>query len=93
MRSGHEIRPRLDLIVFDYGRPFWGNILRKKDWQTTQETAYDLCTRKLNAKEANKDVRNHWGIEHRIHYVRNTPMDEYERILVSLGCFGLLHST
>ena len=30
---------------------------RKKDWQTTQETAYYLCTRKINAKEANKVVR------------------------------------
>ena len=66
---------------------------RKKDWQTTQETAYYLCTRKINAKEANKVVRNHWGVENRIHHVHDTRMDEdASRIRKNPCIFGLLRS-
>ena len=66
---------------------------RKKDWQTTQETAYYLCTRAINAKEANQVVRNHWGVENRIHYVRDTRMNEdASRIRKNPCLFGLLRS-
>jgi len=66
---------------------------RKKDWQTTEETAYYLCTRKINAKEANQVVRNHWGVENRIHHVRDTRMDEdASRIRKNPCIFGLLRS-
>jgi len=66
---------------------------RKKDWQTTKETAYYLCTREINAKEANQVVRNHWGVENRIHHVRDTRMDEdASRIRKNPCVFGLLRS-
>ena len=66
---------------------------KEKDWQTTQETAYYLCTREINAKEANKAVRNHWGVENRIHHVRDTRMDEDTSRIRNNPCiFGLLRS-
>jgi len=66
---------------------------RKKNWQTTQETAYYLCTKKISATEANKTVRNHWGIENRIHHVRDTRMNEdASRIRKNPCIFGLLRS-
>ena len=66
---------------------------REKDWRTTQETAYYLCTKEINAKEANQVVRNHWGVENRIHHVRDTRMDEdASRIRKNPSIFGLLRS-
>ena len=66
---------------------------RKKDWRRTKETAYYLCTREINAKEANQVVRNHWGVENRIHHVRDTRMDEdASRIRKNPCIFGLLRS-
>ena len=66
---------------------------RKKNWRTTRETAYYLCTREIEAKEANQVVRNHWGVENRIHHVRDTCMDEdASRIRNNPSIFGLLRS-
>ena len=66
---------------------------KKKDWQTTEETAYYLCTRTIDATKANKVVRNHWGVENRTHYVRDTRMDEdASRIRKNPSIFALLRS-
>jgi len=66
---------------------------RIKNWKTTQEKAYYLCTREVSATEANKVVRDHWGIENRIHYVRDTRMNEdASRIRKNPCIFGLLRS-
>ncbi len=53
---------------------------RKTDFRITQKTAYYLCTKEIIAKEAYQVVRNHWGVENRIHYAHDTQMDEGARI-------------
>lgn len=66
---------------------------KKKKWQTSEETAYYLCTRSIEAKQANEAVRNHWGVENRTHYVRDTRMDEdASRIRKNPCIFALLRS-
>jgi len=66
---------------------------KKKDWQTSEETAYYLCTRAINAVKANQVVRNHWGVENRTHYIRDTRMDEdASRIRKNPCIFALLRS-
>jgi len=66
---------------------------RKKNWRTTRETAYYLCTREIEAKEAKQVVRNHWGVENRIYHVRDTRMGEdASRIRNNPSIFGLLRS-
>jgi len=66
---------------------------RVKSWRTIHEKAYYLCTREVSATEANKVVRDHWGIENRIHHVRDTRMNEdASRIRKNPCIFGLLRS-
>jgi len=66
---------------------------RKKDWTRTEETAYYLCDLALSAEEANKIVRNHWGVENKIHHVRDTRLHEDEsRIRCNPSIFAILRS-
>jgi len=66
---------------------------RKKNWVTSEETAYYLCDLKLSAEEVNKVVRDHWGIENRIHHVRDTRLNEdASRIRKNPSVFALLRS-
>ena len=66
---------------------------RQKDWQSSEETAYYLCTRHMKAEEANKVIRNHWAVENRIHHVRDMRMNEdASRIRKNACIFGLLRS-
>lgn len=66
---------------------------RKKDWTRSEETAYYLCDLELNAEEANKIFRNHWGVENRIHHVRGTRLDEdASRIRCDPSIFAILRS-
>ena len=59
----------------------------------SEETAYYLCDLKLSAEEANKVVRDHWGIENRIHHVRDTRLNEdASRIRKNPSVFALLRS-
>lgn len=66
---------------------------RLKDWVTSKESSLYLCNKALNAKEANKIIRNHWGIENKIHHVRDTRLNEdASRIRCNPSIFALLRS-
>lgn len=66
---------------------------RKKDWALRQETAYYASTVTLSAADAAQAVRAHWGIENRLHYVREVTLGEdASRIRRNPGLFALLRS-
>jgi predicted transposase YbfD/YdcC len=66
---------------------------RKKDWVSREEIAYYLCDLELSAEQANIIIRNHWGVENRIHHVRDTRLKEDEsRIRTNPSIFALLRS-
>lgn len=66
---------------------------RKKDWMLRQETGYYVSTVTLSAADAAHAVRAHWGIENRLHYVRDVTLGEdASRIRRNPGLFALLRS-
>lgn len=66
---------------------------RKKDWDHSEETAYYLCDLTLTAEQANTTIRKHWGVENKLHYIRDTRFDEDDsRIRVNPSIFALLRS-
>ena len=66
---------------------------RQKDWVSRQETAYYVSTATLSAAHAAHAVRAHWGIENRLHYVRDVTLGEdASRIRHNPGIFALLRS-
>jgi len=66
---------------------------RQKDWVSRQETAYYVSTATLSAAHAAHAVRAHWGIENRLHHVRDVTLGEdASRIRHNPGIFALLRS-
>jgi predicted transposase YbfD/YdcC len=66
---------------------------RKKDWVLSEETSYYLCDLELTAKQANTTIREHWGVENKLHYIRDTRFNEdASRIRVNPSIFALLRS-
>src|SRR5512143_3642294 len=66
---------------------------RRKGWIEPQETAYYLSSMALTAAQAAQIIRNHWGIENRLHYVRDVTLNEdASRIRRNPGIFALLRS-
>lgn len=66
---------------------------RKKNWDHSEETAYYLCDKVLTAEQANTIIRKHWGVENKLHYIRDTRFDEdASRIRVNPCIFALLRS-
>ena len=64
---------------------------RQKDGVLRQETAYYLSTATLSAVHAAYAIRAHWGIENRLHYVRDVTLGEdASRIRRNPGLFALL---
>ncbi len=49
---------------------------RSKRYIDSFEEAYYISTVKLSASDYNQVIREHWGIENRDHYVRDTAMEE-----------------
>lgn len=45
-------------------------------WQATEETAFYVCTAMLPATVLAEAIRGHWGIENRLHYVRDVSFRE-----------------
>ena len=45
-------------------------------WHQRTETAYYLATTKFDAKTSASVIRRHWGIENRLHHVRDVTMKE-----------------
>ena len=66
---------------------------RRKGGIERQETAYYLATVVLTAAQATQIIRNPWGIENRLHYVRDVTLKEdASRIRRNPGIFALLRS-
>lgn len=49
---------------------------KTKTWKASEEVAYYICSQILPAGQAAQAIREHWGIENRNHYVRDTAMNE-----------------
>ncbi len=66
---------------------------RQQCWKASIETAYYLSDCLLSAERANHVIRSHWGVENKIHYVRDTQLSEdASRIRCNPSIFGLLRS-
>ena len=66
---------------------------RAKCWSPRQEVSLYFCTRILTAEQASKAVRGHWGIENRLHHVRDrTLKEDASRIRHKAACFARLRS-
>ena len=66
---------------------------RRKAWTPRDETAYYLATRTLTAAHAATLIRDHWGIENRLHYVRDVTLrEDASRIRRNPGLFAVLRS-
>lgn len=51
--------------------------------EMSEETSWYICTKKLDAQEAGKAVRNHWGIENRSNHVLDvTFLEDQSRIRI-----------
>lgn len=49
----------------------------RKDWDTRrEEPAYYLCTTTATAQDLGHIIRDHWGIENRLHHVLDTALQE-----------------
>lgn len=69
----------------------WQN--RSGHWQQRQETSIYLSTAKISTKEFATAIRGHWGIENRVHYVRDVSMKEdASRIRTKPGIFARIRS-
>lgn len=49
---------------------------RQQCWCVRQETSLYFCTRQLTAEQASIAVRQHWGIENKLHHVRDRSLKE-----------------
>jgi predicted transposase YbfD/YdcC len=62
-------------------------------WTTSSETSFYLSNRPIKAKTAADNVRGHWGIETRLHYVRDVTMaEDASRIRKNPGIFARMRS-
>lgn len=66
---------------------------RQQCWCARQETSLYFCTRQLTAKQASQAVRQHWGIENKLHHVRDrTLKEDASRIRNKAACMARLRS-
>lgn len=66
---------------------------RSQSWLPRQEISLYFCTRALTAAEASRAVRGHWGIENRLHHVRDrTLREDASRIRHKAACFARLRT-
>jgi len=81
--------------VGELWNPFISNIIKieravkrfdtkSHQWISSYEESYYLSTFKLSAKQANNFVRQHWGIENSLHYVRDQALKE-DQLHISCG--------
>lgn len=49
---------------------------KAKDWINKNEVSYYVSNEIFSAEVSNTIVRNHWGIENKNHYVKDTTMKE-----------------
>src|SRR5512143_2408679 len=66
---------------------------RRQAWTERHEAAYYLATLPLTAAQAAPLIRDHWGIENRLHYVRDVTLrEDASRIRRNPGLFAVLRS-
>ena len=66
---------------------------RRKGWTPREETAYYLATPTLTAAHAATLIRDHGGLENRLHYVRDVTLrEDASRIRRNPGLFAVLRS-
>ncbi len=64
---------------------------RHQDWRERQETAYYRSSVALTAARATEIIRGHWGVENRLHSVRDVTLGEdANRLRRNPGIFALL---
>jgi predicted transposase YbfD/YdcC len=62
-------------------------------WQSSEETAYYLSTVRLSADTLAAAIRGHWGIENRLHYVRDVSFrEDHCRVRRNPGVLARLRS-
>lgn len=62
-------------------------------WNRTGETSYHVANVVIDATTAATAIRAHWGIENRLHYVKDTAFaEDASRIRVKPGVFARLRS-
>jgi predicted transposase YbfD/YdcC len=62
-------------------------------WKASVETSFYLSNRPIDAKLAATAVRQHWGIENKLHYTRDVTLrEDASRIRTNPGIFARLRS-
>jgi Transposase DDE domain len=62
-------------------------------WKTANETSFYLSNRPIGANQAALAIRNHWGIENKLHYTRDVTLHEdASRIRKNPGVFARMRS-
>ena len=60
---------------------------------TSYETSFYLSNRPIKAKKASRIIREHWGVENKLHYVRDVAMaEDASRIRINPGIFARMRS-
>jgi len=66
---------------------------KKQKWEKSYDEAYYIGTKLFTAKDANVYIREHWGIENRLHHVRDRSMREDDcKISFGAGTLSKLRS-
>jgi predicted transposase YbfD/YdcC len=66
---------------------------KSKQWKEVSETAFYIATTPRSAEQYHHIVRGHWGIENRLHYVRdNTLREDASRIRHNPGIMARCRS-
>ena len=62
-------------------------------WTTSYETSFYLSNRPIKAGKAARKIREHWGVENKLHYVRDVTMaEDASRIRKNPGIFARMRS-
>ena len=62
-------------------------------WKTSNETSFYLSNRPIAANQAALAIRNHWGIENKLHYTRDVTLrEDASRIRKNPGVFARMRS-
>ena len=62
-------------------------------WRSTHESSFYLSNLSIDADTASQAIRKHWGIENKLHYVRDVTFGEdASRIRKNPGVFARIRS-
>jgi len=76
-------------LVMRVNRETWKRDPSTGLWNRTRETSYHVANVVIDATTAATAIRAHWGIENRLHYVKDTAFaEDASRIRVNPGVFA-----